>query len=74
MQDSPSKSDALREMGSYMTSLVSWAMGLQASMELVVLMGTQCPLGSETLRVPDHETIWRMDLKAVHGSQSHFYL
>lgn len=48
MWDSPSKSDALREMRSHKTSLVSWAMGLQASMELVVLMGTQCPLGSDT--------------------------
>lgn len=49
MPDSPSKSDALREMRSHMTSLVFWAMGFQASMELVVLMGTQCPVGSETL-------------------------
>lgn len=48
MRDSPSKSDAPREMRSYMTSLVSWDMGLQVSMELMVLMGTQCPLGSDT--------------------------
>lgn len=46
MPDSPSKSNALKEMRSHMTSLVSWAMGLQASMEQVVLMRTQCPLDS----------------------------
>lgn len=72
MLESPSKSDALREMRFHMASLVSWARGLQASMELVVLMGTQCPLGSETLRVPEHETIWRMDLEAALGSQSSY--
>lgn len=72
MLDSPSKSDALREMRSHMTSLVSWAWGLQASMELVVLMGTQCPLDSETLRGPEHGTIWRMDLEAALGSQSSY--
>lgn len=78
MWDSPSKTDALREMRSHMTSLVSWAVGLQVSLELVVLThlcprNKPCPPGSEKLRVPELGTIWRMDLEATLRFQSSSY-